>query len=533
MNRSIRSLLFFLLTLAAANVYAGSYDRDSLLHELDKAVASAHHFRDLHEARIKAAFTELTGAAGHEEKLRCARNLSNLYYFYQNDSALAYNSKCLDIAESQTDHALYVSLMCERAVLLGIGGMPQYGINMLDSLSRNPLCNTPELKRTVYESLFDVNDYLYHFNLPGSLQTQNDIYLASIRDSFYHYCPQAVDQAMRTTAAYTSAKEIIDHLIEKLNHAQTDMERATLAMVISNRYQSISMTEQREIYLILSAIYHIRAARMDNEALIKLGKEMMENGDWSRAEAYISLAHEQALHYGSRSREVQLSPLLKRLQAHIDGQRSVWKTVGVVGILASLLVIGICIVQWFFTRKRIAALNTCINSLRKDSKSASKREAISQTQAENQAVALTHFMNIATDAIFEFVNLRHFVIRRLKNEEAAELLQQMTVENNSSESQTKLLRKFDIAFLRLYPDFITKVNALMLPDSQVSKPEKELMSTELRLLALWRLGITEAGRVATILNLSVNTIYFYRNKLRAGAKDREHFNDGIMAIQGS
>lgn len=72
----------------------------------------------------------------------------------------------------------------------------------------------------------------------------------------------------------------------------------------------------------------------------------------------------------------------------------------------------------------------------------------------------------------------------------------------------------------------------MTPENQVSKPENELLSTELRLLALWRLGITDAGRVATILNLSVNTIYFYRNKLRAGAIDREHFNDGIMAIKG-
>ena len=200
--------------------------------------------------------------------------------------------------------------------------------------------------------------------------------------------------------------------------------------------------------------------------------------------------------------------------------------------LVLLVLLAVSVMSGVGLRKRNRSLLQLVNTLKSTSAHVNARESSTQAQIEAQADAMTQFMGIATDATFEFVHLRQLVVRKLKNNDAQALLKQLTAENSTGKIQTELLRKFDIAFMRLYPDFIAKVNALMLPEAQISKPEDELMSTELRLLALWRLGLTEAGRVATILNLSVNTIYFYRNKLRNGAKDREHFNDGIMAIQG-
>lgn len=464
--------------------------------------------------------------------MRCARNLSILFFVYQNDSALYYNDISVRIAKEQADDALYVNLMCERAILYGMGGLATYGFGVLDSLLHNPAARDPSLRKVIYESYFDVYDYIYHLNLPGVLQTQSRIAIAAVRDSFYHYCPDNTEQALHTNAAVTSSKEIIEQLVKRFEHATTDMERATLSIIISNRYQSEAMPDEREIYLILSAIYHIRAARLDNEALIKVGKKMIDEEDWDRAEAYITLAHDQALFYGSRSREVQLSPLLKQIQEHISLKVRFWHTATIVVVIVLVLIVLIATLQWWLTKRRFRKFRQEIFVLEKGRTEAGVQAAADRVQAEAQADALTHFMGIATDATFEFVHLRNLVVRRLKNNDAASLLKQLSSQNGTAKAQRELLRKFDIAFIRLYPDFIAQVNALMTPENQISKPENELLSTELRLLALWRLGITDAGRVATILNLSVNTIYFYRNKLRAGAIDREHFNDGIMAIKG-
>ncbi len=89
---------------------------------------------------------------------------------------------------------------------------------------------------------------------------------------------------------------------------------------------------------------------------------------------------------------------------------------------------------------------------------------------------------------------------------------------------------FDNAFLHLYPNFITQVNALLRPDSQIELKDGELLNTDLRILAFMRLGIEESARIAQVLNYSINTIYAYRNRTKARAIDRDNFEDDIMKI---
>ncbi len=89
---------------------------------------------------------------------------------------------------------------------------------------------------------------------------------------------------------------------------------------------------------------------------------------------------------------------------------------------------------------------------------------------------------------------------------------------------------FDSAFIHIYPDFVQQVNALLRPDAQITLAPGEVLNTDLRILAFMRLGIEESPRIAQILNYSLNTIYSYRNRLKARAIDRENFEADIMRI---
>ena len=82
---------------------------------------------------------------------------------------------------------------------------------------------------------------------------------------------------------------------------------------------------------------------------------------------------------------------------------------------------------------------------------------------------------------------------------------------------------FDNAFLHIYPDFLTHVNALLRPDARIELKPGEMLNTDLRILAFMRLGIEESTRIAQVLNYSLNTIYSYRNRLKARALDKENF----------
>jgi hypothetical protein len=101
---------------------------------------------------------------------------------------------------------------------------------------------------------------------------------------------------------------------------------------------------------------------------------------------------------------------------------------------------------------------------------------------------------------------------------------------DSEELSKDFYNVFDDAFLNIYPTFITSVNSLLMPDKQITLLPDEKMNTDLRILALMRLGIEDSSRIAQMLNYSVNTIYTYRNKLKNKAIDRDKFEENIMEI---
>lgn len=60
---------------------------------------------------------------------------------------------------------------------------------------------------------------------------------------------------------------------------------------------------------------------------------------------------------------------------------------------------------------------------------------------------------------------------------------------------------------------------------------KNTLPTEMRILAVIRLGITESRKIAEFLNTSVNTVYTYRTKMRYDSIDgHDIFEEKIKDI---
>jgi hypothetical protein len=95
-------------------------------------------------------------------------------------------------------------------------------------------------------------------------------------------------------------------------------------------------------------------------------------------------------------------------------------------------------------------------------------------------------------------------------------------------------QNFDSAFLNIYPNFISEVNRLLTPESRFAVEEEgsaaKRLTTELRILALIRLDITDNQTIADILRSSITTIYTYRSKLKARAISKDTFEDDVRKI---
>ena len=89
---------------------------------------------------------------------------------------------------------------------------------------------------------------------------------------------------------------------------------------------------------------------------------------------------------------------------------------------------------------------------------------------------------------------------------------------------------FDEAILNIYPEFVEKFNGLLNPESQVVLKSGELLSTELRLFALIRIGIDDSAKIAEFLRCSISTVYTYRSKMRKRAADPDSFEENVRNI---
>ena len=74
-----------------------------------------------------------------------------------------------------------------------------------------------------------------------------------------------------------------------------------------------------------------------------------------------------------------------------------------------------------------------------------------------------------------------------------------------------------------------KVNARMQQEYRLQQPADGKLSTELRILALIKMGITKRPKIAKVLNMSVTTVYSYHSNLRKHSLNPDSSFDRMIA----
>ena len=90
---------------------------------------------------------------------------------------------------------------------------------------------------------------------------------------------------------------------------------------------------------------------------------------------------------------------------------------------------------------------------------------------------------------------------------------------------------FDWTFVNLYPDFVDKFNGLLQDGAGIYPKADDILTPELRIFALIKMGITDSSKIALLLHYSANTIYNYRAKVRNKARDsKEEFDKAVKSL---
>jgi hypothetical protein len=142
-----------------------------------------------------------------------------------------------------------------------------------------------------------------------------------------------------------------------------------------------------------------------------------------------------------------------------------------------------------------------------------------------------YFFNVNSDFFAKIERFKKSVDQKISDRKFEEI--KFLVNNiNLKQEKEEILKNFDKVFLKLFPDFVSEFNALFKKEDQIKLKDNELLSTDLRIFALIRMGIHDNEKIARILEYSVNTVYTYKTKIKnKSIVPNEEFEHRIMDIK--
>ena len=496
-------LLAASLSLHAAPASPYTDPVDSLLKVYDAMVSES----DRYVARRQAAIDSLEAlpfSAAH------ALQVAELYVPYRSDSALHYYN--LAIGAGDGDMAVLASI--RRIRLLASIGNYASAYRERDKLGHIP----PHLLLMYYDALYRLYS---EAAMVSRLQSYTDCYNAAANaysDSLINFCEE---HNVRPTEYYrrciTRANNRRDFLSAM---AYTDSAFARLtpemhdyAIIAFERAVIYRETGDRQMFvqwLIRSAITDVHCGVTDNGSSWMIAEEVYNSGDLKRAHRYINYSVSNANIFNANPRYQQVAPLALIISRTYEDEQQefnfrLWAVVFL--LIAVIIAIVVAVIIAHRCNKELHTLNAQLLQL--------NNQLRESNMVKEQYIC--RYLEVYSNMIDRMTRMA----RKTEKDPDAFLRKEMAV----------FYRDFDQTFIALYPTFINEFNALLRPDARITPKQGDILTTELRIFALIRLGIDASAKIAELLRYAPNTIYNYRAQIRnAAINGKDEFEQYVRHI---
>ena len=546
MKQTIRLLFLTVLLLTGIQVPIAATTPtptvDSLYTTLDSLLAhqstiieeKKQHIRTYQEGLKQLHLTP-------EQRFHVNNQLYDEYLAFNFDSALYYIRQNVEGPQMLHHPDSIAVSMIRMAHILAVSGLFDKASQMLQRIP---------LRQLSVDNQVAYYNQCAELSLYRSEMAEHSPFYQDYMDSLLHHRDQILQLAPRGSyddvfnrATQLGERGKIDEgirLLEDLlrRYRQGDRHYSIITSTLAYFYAKKKVPEQQEYYYLLSAISDVRGAILENNSLRELACILMERGDFERAYAYLLAASKDAQLYGSRLRSMQtarLSPLITQaydLQRE-QAQRRTSILLTVLSVITLLLLVTIIYTLSLIKKRRIA--NERISKMNEKLMQHNQEIQSMNTQMkESNRIKdeyIGRFLELSSNLIERGEERNRQLNRLARDRKLEELYAQLKSATFTNESVRLFYQNFDTAFLNIYPDFITEINKLMLPGEQFDMGDRSgKLTTELRVLALIRLNITDNQKIADILRSSLSTIYTYRSKLKARALAKDRFEDDVRMI---
>ena len=287
-------------------------------------------------------------------------------------------------------------------------------------------------------------------------------------------------------------------------------------------------------YISQSGIEEIRRGSKEYAAARKIAEVAYITGDITHSYMLINVAMHNAETYNSRYRYAEIAasyPKIDRdMYAYIQQQHT--RLLVGLGILVVVLLLlcGALFMVVRQTRKvhrQKSLIEHQMKSLSDKSRQIEDINAKLLDAGHIKETVLSQLIVASANHHSAIEKLRKEVLRRLTIKDYDGL---RAVFDQQRGEAFDTLYSVDQMLLTLFPDFPEKFNSLLNEESREAPNSDKRLTTEMRIFALIRLGITKNDDLAQTLNYSVNTIKSYKTRvINASPYDKDEFYKQLMA----
>ena len=130
-------------------------------------------------------------------------------------------------------------------------------------------------------------------------------------------------------------------------------------------------------------------------------------------------------------------------------------------------------------------------------------------------------MTLTVKFIDNIEDYRRLLRKTLKEDGIDSLKEKLSQQEYLYMQYDTFYKLFDEIFISIFPDFVDKINSLLPDDQKYELKKGGSFPTELRILAVMRLGITKSSHIAEFLNCPVGSVYTNKAnlKIKLGCSD--------------
>jgi hypothetical protein len=522
---------------------------DSLISALEVSMELRDFYDEKKEMRIegfKALLNE--NDLDYENTYYLTNKLIEEYQYYSFDLALFYIEKNIATAEKIGDNFKVLESNLKLTKLLVETGRYKEAVDALDEMETNKI--PKRLLSKYFYSLQEAYAGLsYYTEVQESKEKYSELYRV-YEDSLTKQLLKSEDQYLRLKEKILRDQRKLDDALEVNNQriASLEMGNRLFSVVTFERsllYELAKDTINQKKYLILSAQSDIIASVKDNASMTVLAMLLFQENEVEKAHEFINFSVTDAEFFNSRLRYVNISNILSLISKAYEKQ-TIAQNEKLRIFLSLLIVFGlILLVFLYFIIQQVKRLATTKNKLKtanNDLKQLNRKLNITNDDLKRLYDKLSEsdkikenyigtFLNLYSDYINKLDSYRKLVQKYIITNKTKSLLDLTKSKQVIDEELNIFYKNFDESFLHIYPNFIEEVNKFLEEEEKILISNEHALNTELRILALIRLGITDSARISKILRYSVNTIYNYRVKLKNKARiERNLFEKEIKNI---